>query len=91
MNKADKQIMAAAIRAWKRHNKGTQGQLALKCGLRPNNFNEIVRGKRGVSMLPILRMSAHLNGYIELSELIRIFIPKVYAERPDIFAKKEGK
>lgn len=91
MTKVDRQLITAAVHAWKRHLKGrTQGQLALKCGLRPNNFNEIVRGKRGVSMLPILRMSAHLEAFIELSELIRILQPAIYAERPDIFAKKEG-
>lgn len=90
MTKHDKQLLAAAIHAWKRQSKGrTQGQLALKCGLRPNNFNEIVRGKRGVSMLPVIRIADALHGYIEFGEVIRILQPAIYTERPDMFAKKE--
>lgn len=90
MTKQDRQILTAAVNDWKLHNKGTQGQLASKCGLRPNNFNEIVRGKRGVSMLLVIRIAAQLHGYIEFGEVVRILQPAIYTERPDIFARKEA-
>lgn len=91
MTKAGRQLIASAILDWKRHNKGTQAELALKCGLRPNNFNEIIRGKRTAGIINLIRIAAQLEGYICFRELGRVLHPNLYRLRPDIFAGKEGK
>ena len=91
MNNTDRDMLAAGIADWKRHNKGTQGKLALRCGLRPNNFNEIIRGKRPAGIIILCRIAAQLEGYICFRELGRLLHPKLYALRPDIFAEKGGR
>lgn len=91
MTKADKQLIAAVINDWKRQNKGTQGQLALKCGLRPNNFNEIVRGKRRTTILPVIRIANNLHSHIKFWQLVQILLPEVFVASADMFARKEKK
>ena len=95
MNKLDQQLLDNAIEDWKRHNstpeqEATQGDLALKCGIRPSHFSEIIHDKRYAGIINLCRMAAQLEGHICFRELGRLLHPKLYQLRPDIFEKKEG-